>query len=649
MQFHWENNCSDGVFDQGAGEVVLFYCFNGRYVSQEEPPPGYSALLKARRRSDKEPVAVKVWGKDAPEGRREAEIWRSAFPEYYIESRNEGGKFVLVRRWIEGISLAEYVAGNGVMDPGKAVAICLCTALRLRGFYQVTGMFYGDLRPENVLIGNRMVHLVDFESAGEESSGGSFGKVFKSKTLKFISPGFAAPEVFRGKPCCASDFYALGVLLNYLITGEPSDNAGRLPEGSIKEFVTRCTVKDVNGRFPSIESAATELGNMLRELGEKPFGTLEEEVRFYLGEDMGGPVKENTGAADDDFLNVSGIDQFDPYPKVPEKPGEPEETPADARGEAIDQKDDSGENGEPQDGAFLFPHYERGYRRLILYVPENISFATEMGYVFGTCFGMKTCVLEFVDYAPPRLPYYFTADPSESVEEGDVRAEPRSYDCFDYDKSGCMVSEDGPSYGAGGEAEQEEKHEDFHVQEFTKDWFADDFVIETSRALECGKVSFGAGSFDQLGFADDDFMRGFMGRAYSDYDVTILCDNMFEHRGNSLQLMRYCDYLILTVSDEADEFETVTSRYTRLLRENRISRSRLKVVCWEKSRTGAGPELLKVPEAGYDFAGSVGYDDDRHYVKNVAGDVYCRQMKGEIIAQYCEIASRLAYGDRSCA
>ncbi len=669
----------------------MYYCFNGRYVSEDEPSSGRTALLKAVRRSDREPVAVKVWEKDAPEGKREAEIWKSAFPDYFIEAKNDGRRFMLVRRWIEGMSLAEYVENYGLMSPGKAVAVCLCVALRLRRFYQSTGKYYGDLRPENIILGRNSVFFVDFESAGEETEGGASVRSFTSKTLKFVSPGFAAPEVFRGRACCASDFFALGVLLNFLVSGETSSFCGKLSDVRLKEFASKCTAEKPGDRFGSVEALATELGDILRETGERPLGSLEEEIRFYLGDRMGedpadsrvvpfgGLFAESGRECADDFekgfesLIFSGKDGENEIPEMPESeeygnaPDDEEESPD---GQFFGQtgespfenngawdEDGGKDDTQPQDGAILFPHYEKGYRRLMLYVPENISFAAELGYIFAMCFGFKTCVYEFFDYAPPRLPYYLTS------AAGDVKTqEPeRSGGRFFASQQGSgeadafMASEENALYESPADAGSfrtetgENRNKNSFIQRFSQDCLTGDFEILSSVSAECARLSMGAGTFESIGEPGDDFMRCFMAGAYTNFDITVICDNMFESRGSSVQVMRYCDYVLLPVNDEADEVETAIARYTRLLGENRISKERLKIVCWEKNGSGAGAELLGAAGDRYEFAGSIGYDSDRHYSKNVEGDVYCSRMKGEIIRQYCDIASRLTYGERFCA
>ena len=615
-----------GLVPPGPGEVCLYYYFNGKYASDGETlSPGGAAVFKGIRRSDKKPVLVKTWDKDAPEGRLEAEIWEKVFPDIYLESRNEGQRFVLVRNWIEGTDLERYIEDNGPMEESFAVAVCLSVALRLRRFYARTGMYFGDLRPGNVILGDNRVCFVDFESAGtEENEPGK--RSFKARTLRFVSRGFSAPEVVLGRPCCGSDFYSVGVLLGFLLTGEVPGEGSNAFSGRIAAFIGKCTAPEVSGRFMSIDALAEELGAILRELGGKPFGTLEDEISFYIENGLETLVKEGrpelTPGAGEDRENGDA-----PLEDMPENSPDEEDS--------------------PQDSAILFPHYEKGYRRLMIYVPGNAGFAAELGYVFASCFGLETLVYEFCDYAEPVLSYYLTVSKSKASKVFAGSAAdllPTGTDDYSYES---YASEDGPVYGMKSGNIEDDPDGLFSVQRFYCDQCSLEApLIEAVKTEECGKLSFGAGTFEGLDKADDDLMRAFMNDAYTDYDITIICDDMFERRADSVQLMRYCDCILLPLADDIDRIEAEVSRFSRLLGENRISRGRLKLVCWEKSDAGAGDAIFSPEGSRFDFIGSIGYDRDRHYVKNAEGDIYCKRMKKQTVDEYCGIASRLTFGER---
>ncbi len=639
----------------------MYYCFNGRYMSEGDlKNTGRSEVLKGVRRKDRRPVAIKVWEKNAPEGLREAEIWKKAFPNIFMESGVQGSNFVMVRSWIEGVDLGEYVNKNGRMNIGEAVSVCLCVAQALGRFYRLTGMYFGDLRSENIILGNKTVTFVDLESAGEEVSRGGTKISFKSKTLKFVTPGFAAPEVYAGRPCCASDFYAIGVLLRYMLNGGNEDEE-HVNDERVRQFIGKCTEKRIEDRFTSIDALAGELKRILRETGEKPLGTLEDEVSFYLD---GDDDREPEGGEEPDiFFGDPAVSTTVCDAPEESEPGE-EEGKYDIRSlydgtsrqfdaEKVPEtfEPDRPLQEDPQDGAILFPHYEKGYRRLLIYVPANAGFSAELGFTFGACFGFKTCVYEFCDYAPPRLKYYLTAASPVVKSYEDIGGKDIEYGQEDGWYTSSIASEEGETYYQEESVSPADPGTSDDKDPMIIQYFRDDpdeeVELVTRRSLESPRVSVGAGSFEEMESAGDDFMRAFMEKAYSEYDVTIVCDNMLERREDSLQLMRYCDYILLPVRDEADEYEAAIAHYTRLLRENRISSARLKLVCWEKNLSGGG--TVFVDTGKYEVTGCVDYDRNRQYLKNLKGDVYCRQMKGEILREYCDIAERLTYGERRCA
>ena len=84
------------------------------------------------------------------------------------------------------------------------------------------GKLHRDLKPSNVLIVGGRAMILDFglaralDAAGSEIAG---------------TPGYMAPEVFAGKACAESDWYALGVMLYEAITGERPLKPGAPPHG----------------------------------------------------------------------------------------------------------------------------------------------------------------------------------------------------------------------------------------------------------------------------------------------------------------------------------------------------------------------------------------------------------------------------------
>lgn len=87
-----------------------------------------------------------------------------------------------------------------------------------------------DLKPDNILINNGEVYLVDFGSAVCLNECG--------KTGGYVSPGYAAPEQLEGlKVGPASDIYALGRILEFLL--EHGDVSPKT-EYRLRKIMQRC-------------------------------------------------------------------------------------------------------------------------------------------------------------------------------------------------------------------------------------------------------------------------------------------------------------------------------------------------------------------------------------------------------------------------
>lgn len=123
----------------------------------------------------------------------------------------------LSMEFLEGETLSARLAKEGKLD----AALALDTARQLcAGLSEAhrSGIVHGDLKGSNIILCHnddeslRPV-ITDFGLAsGANQASGEFGG----------TPAYMAPELWRGeKPSCASDIYALGVILYEIVTGRP--------------------------------------------------------------------------------------------------------------------------------------------------------------------------------------------------------------------------------------------------------------------------------------------------------------------------------------------------------------------------------------------------------------------------------------------
>lgn len=155
--------------------------------------------------------------------------------------------------------LEEYIVGQtlerilkGGLLTGKQAAqytIDLCNGLEEM---HNLGIVHRDIKPSNVMITpeNKAI-LLDFSIAREISSD-------EQDTRNLGTIGYAAPEQFgvtqSGR---ATDLYALGVLLNTMITG--THPAVDIPQGPIRRIVQKATNTQISRRYRSAAAMAHAL------------------------------------------------------------------------------------------------------------------------------------------------------------------------------------------------------------------------------------------------------------------------------------------------------------------------------------------------------------------------------------------------------
>jgi len=138
--------------------------------------------------------------------------------DYFVEK----GRYYIVMDFVQGTDLEEILKVEG--DPGlredKVVNYTIQVLEVLEYLHnQNPPIIYRDIKPSNIMIresDNRAI-LVDFGIARAIQT--------ESKTKKTVigTPGYLAPEQWRGSPEARSDLYSLGATMHHLLTGkEPS-------------------------------------------------------------------------------------------------------------------------------------------------------------------------------------------------------------------------------------------------------------------------------------------------------------------------------------------------------------------------------------------------------------------------------------------
>lgn len=114
------------------------------------------------------------------------------------------------------------------------------------------GAVHRDVKPENIILRGSDAVLIDFDAARihKETEDGD--------TVVLGTAGFAAPEQYGlSQSDARSDIYALGILLNVMLTGEHPSR--KLAEGRWGRIVTRCTQVNPAKRYQSVLRLLDEL------------------------------------------------------------------------------------------------------------------------------------------------------------------------------------------------------------------------------------------------------------------------------------------------------------------------------------------------------------------------------------------------------
>lgn len=161
---------------------------------------------------------------------------------------------VIIEEYIKGMTVEERVLKNGVFSESETVDIIkqLCEILSVLHNHRPS-VIHRDIKPSNVLLtkDNRVV-LIDF-------NGAKFEKGQENRdTVLMGTVGHAAPEQYGfGASSTETDIYAIGILMNYMLTGQlPTE---RLYDKKLKNIIKHCVELNPKDRFSNAEKLLKEL------------------------------------------------------------------------------------------------------------------------------------------------------------------------------------------------------------------------------------------------------------------------------------------------------------------------------------------------------------------------------------------------------
>lgn len=167
-----------------------------------------------------------------------------------FEAASDGDKNLVLEEYIQGDNMGVMLE-EALFTPGETRRIVrqLCRALWV---LHSIGAVHRDVKPENVVLRGASAVLIDFDAARLYKDGSP------RDTQILGTTGFAAPEQYGlSQSDTSSDIYALGILINVMLTGKhPSQ---QLAPGRWGRIIARCTQVAPAKRYKTVLRLLDEL------------------------------------------------------------------------------------------------------------------------------------------------------------------------------------------------------------------------------------------------------------------------------------------------------------------------------------------------------------------------------------------------------
>lgn len=192
----------------------------------------------------------------------------------------------IVMEYIKGESLEQYVAKKGKLLPkeamnlGKQLSEILCY-LHSRN----VPVIHGDLKPQNIMIQEGRVRLIDFGSAFRQ---------YDKKEHVYGTKGYASPEQYQNELFTQSDIYSFGMVMLYMLTGRQAYlfvdeiTINELKRYGIpfrlRRIIMQCLSFEVNERFSGgkeLKDALKKVKGMTRQLPGQCIAWISTLIRLF--------------------------------------------------------------------------------------------------------------------------------------------------------------------------------------------------------------------------------------------------------------------------------------------------------------------------------------------------------------------------------
>jgi serine/threonine-protein kinase len=208
--------------------------------------------------------------------RKEAQILKnlkhSCIPIVYDIEEDEDCSYI-VEQYLEGLTLKEYISTKGMLRDDIIIhyALQLCDLIHYLHSIE-NPILYLDLKPDNIIIKDNTLKLIDFGSAVRLGD-------LEEKQIYIGTKGYAAPELYHQiKIDERSDVYSIGMLLYYMATGITIrqnslglDHIDGISSCSkqLKKIINRCLRFNPSQRYATVTHLSNQLSALIQ---KKPIG-----------------------------------------------------------------------------------------------------------------------------------------------------------------------------------------------------------------------------------------------------------------------------------------------------------------------------------------------------------------------------------------
>lgn len=201
-------------------------------------------VIRLRNLQNGKDIVLKKYSYTVPAYDFLKEVKHNNLPEIYDSFVLDDGQIVF-EEYIDGITVADVLeCGNYTYRGAVKVLTEVCLAVMTLHQY---GIIHRDIKPENVMINNEgTIKLIDLNASRRSDP------QKEKDTVALGTIGYASPEQLGiAQSDEKTDIYAIGVLLNVMLTGEHPSK--KLVSGKAGRIVLKCTQIDPKHRFRSVE------------------------------------------------------------------------------------------------------------------------------------------------------------------------------------------------------------------------------------------------------------------------------------------------------------------------------------------------------------------------------------------------------------